>query len=49
MFTGDELCGKTSLMNRLRQPGEEDLHRGAGIEYTYLDVDDDERDGMDSF
>ena len=30
---------------KIRSPGEEQLRKGAGLEYTYLDVHDEERDG----
>ena len=30
---------------KLRPPGEEELRKGAGLEFTYLDVHDEERDG----
>lgn len=43
--TGNDGCGKTSLVTKIRRSGEE-LLRGSGLEYTYIDVDDEERDGM---
>ena len=43
---GDDCCGKTNLISKLRTPGEEELRKGAGLEYTYLDIHDEERDGM---
>ena len=42
---GNNGCGKTSLIMKLRPPGEEELRKGAGLEFTYLDVHDEERDG----
>ena len=45
MISGNDGTGKTSLVMKLRRSGD-DLLRGSGLEYTYLDVDDEERDGI---
>lgn len=45
-FLGDDGCGKTSLITRLRTPGDDELKKGAGLEYTYLNIHDEERDGI---
>ena len=42
--TGDNESGKTSIMARLQ--GIEDPRRGYGLEYQYIDVKDEYRDGM---
>ncbi|XP_066927107.1 cytoplasmic dynein 1 light intermediate chain 1-like [Clytia hemisphaerica] len=43
LVLGNDGTGKTSLVMKLRRSGD-DLLRGSGLEYTYLDVDDEERD-----
>ena len=43
---GDDSAGKTSLITKLRDPGEEQLQKGSGLEFAYVDVHDEERDGM---
>ncbi len=40
---GENESGKTTLMARLQ--GAEDPRRGYGLEYQYIDVKDDYRDG----
>ena len=42
-YAGDNESGKTSLMARLQ--GIEDPRRGYGLEYQYIDVKDEYRDG----
>ncbi|XP_057291342.1 cytoplasmic dynein 1 light intermediate chain 1-like [Hydractinia symbiolongicarpus] len=44
LVLGDDGCGKTSLITRLRTPGDDELKKGAGLEYTYLNIHDEERD-----
>lgn len=44
---GDDECGKTTLIARLQ--GTEDPKKGFGLEYTLLDIKDEDRDGMDRF
>ncbi len=41
--SGENESGKTSLMARLQ--GIEDPRRGYGLEYQYIDVKDEYRDG----
>ena len=40
---GDNECGKTTLIAKLQ--GNEDPKKGAGLEYMYIDVKDEYRDG----
>jgi len=40
---GDNESGRTTLVAKLQ--GNEDPKRGAGLEYHYIDVKDDDRDG----
>ena len=42
-FLGDNESGKTSIVARLQ--GTEDPKKGAGLEYHYINVKDDYRDG----
>eukprot|EP00794_Sanderia_malayensis_P018742 gene18742-20631_t len=44
LILGDDGSGKTSLITKLRDPGEEHIRKGSGLEFTYLDVHDEERD-----
>ena len=41
---GDNESGRTTLVAKLQ--GNDDPKRGAGLEYHYIDVKDDDRDGM---
>ena len=41
---GDNESGRTTLIAKLQ--GNDDPKRGAGLEYHYIDVKDDDRDGM---
>ncbi len=43
-YAGENESAKTTLMARLQ--GAEDPRRGYGLEYQYIDVKDDYRDGM---
>lgn len=43
MVLGDNESGRTTLVARLQ--GNDDPKRGAGLEYHYIDVKDDDRDG----
>jgi len=43
---GDNESGRTTLVAKLQ--GNDDPKRGAGLEYHYIDVKDDDRDGMKS-
>ncbi len=43
LFLGDNESGKTTLMARLQ--GQEDPRKGSGLEYMYIDVKDEYRDG----
>jgi dynein light intermediate chain 1 len=43
---GDNESGRTTLVAKLQ--GNEDPKRGAGLEYHYIDVKDDDQDGMKS-
>ena len=43
ILVGDNESGKTSLVARLQ--GTEDPKKGAGLEYHYINVKDDYRDG----
>lgn len=42
-FSGDNESGKTTLIAKLQ--GVEDPKKGSGLEYAYIDVRDDYRDG----
>ena len=42
-FAGENESGKTTLMAKLQ--GNEEPKKGSGLEYMYLDVKDDYRDG----
>ena len=42
---GDDGSGKTSLVTKLRNPGEDEIKKGSGLEFAYVDVHDEERDG----
>ena len=42
---GDDGCGKTSLITKLRDPGDEQIQKGSGLEFTFINVHDEERDG----
>lgn len=44
-FIGYDGSGKTTLISKLRGK-EDEISKGHGLEYTYLDVHDEERDGM---
>lgn len=44
--TGDKESGKTTLIAKLQ--GNEDPKKGAGLEYSYIDVRDEYRDGESS-
>ena len=46
-FTGDKESGKTTLIAKLQ--GNEDPKKGAGLEYGYIDVRDEYRDGKTIF
>lgn len=41
---GDNESGRTTLVAKLQE--NDDPKRGAGLEYHYIDVKDDERDGL---
>jgi dynein light intermediate chain 1 len=41
---GDNESGRTALIAKLQ--GSDDPKRGAGLEYHYIDIRDDDRDGM---
>ena len=43
VILGDNECGKTTLIAKLQ--GVEDPKKGAGLEYYYIDVQDEYRDG----
>jgi dynein light intermediate chain 1 len=43
---GDNESGRTTLVAKLQ--GNDDPKRGAGLEYHYIDVKDDDRDGRKS-
>ncbi len=43
---GDNESGRTTLVAKLQ--GNDDPKRGAGLEYHYIDVKDDDRDGINS-
>jgi len=42
-FSGDNESGKTTLIAKLQ--GVEDPKKGSGLEFAYIDVRDDYRDG----
>ena len=44
---GDERAGKSTLLHRLqgRKQGGDDGLKGTGIEYTYLDIKEEETEG----
>lgn len=44
MVLGDNESGRTTLVAKLQ--GNDDPKRGAGLEYHYIDVRDDDRDGI---
>lgn len=44
LVLGDNSSGKTSLIAKLQ--GVEDPKKGSGLEYAYIDVRDEYRDGM---
>lgn len=44
LVLGDNESGKTTLVAKLQ--GVENPKKGAGLEYAYIDVRDDYRDGM---
>ncbi|XP_033123744.1 cytoplasmic dynein 1 light intermediate chain 2-like [Anneissia japonica] len=44
LVLGDDESGKTSMVARLQ--GNEDPKKGSGLEYTYLDVRDEDRDDI---
>ena len=46
-MTGDKESGKTTLIAKLQ--GNEDPKKGAGLEYGYIDVRDEYRDGKQKF
>ena len=43
LFEGDSESGKTTLIAKLQ--GVEDPKKGSGLEYAYIDVRDEYRDG----
>ena len=44
VLLGDNEIGRTTLIAKLQ--GTDDPKRGAGLEYHYIDVRDDDRDGI---
>ena len=44
MVLGDNESGRTALVAKLQ--GNDDPKRGAGLEYHYIDIRDDDRDGI---
>ena len=46
-FAGENESGKTTLMAKLQ--GNEEPKKGSGLEYMYLDVKDDYRDGEQKY
>lgn len=44
LVLGDNATGKTTLIAKLQ--GVEDPKKGSGLEYAYIDVRDEYRDGM---
>jgi dynein light intermediate chain 1 len=47
LVLGDNECGKTTIVAKLQ--GVEDPKKGSGLEYAYIDVRDDYRDGLYNF
>lgn len=47
LVLGDKESGKTTLVAKLQ--GNEDPKKGAGLEYGYIDVRDEYRDGKHKF
>lgn len=47
LVLGDNESGKTTLVAKLQ--GVEDPKKGSGLEYAYIDVRDDYRDGKSNF
>jgi ABC-type uncharacterized transport system ATPase subunit len=47
LVLGDNASGKTSLIAKLQ--GVEDPKKGSGLEYAYIDVRDEYRDGKNLF
>lgn len=43
LFLGDNQCGKTTLVAKLQ--GIDDLTKGIGLEYAYIDIRDDYKEG----
>ena len=43
LFSGENECGKTTLLAKLQ--ANEDPKKGSGLEYTYINVKDEYRDG----
>ena len=43
MYVGEDGAGKTSLIRRIQ--GIEEYKKGRGLEYLYLNVHDEDRDG----
>lgn len=43
-FVGNDESGKSTLISKIRGK-EDEISRGHGLEYTYLDVHDEELDG----
>jgi hypothetical protein len=46
MLSGNEGSGKTTLISRLKREKPVDTIRGTGLEYTYLDVREEDSDGI---
>lgn len=44
LLTGDTECGKTTLIAKLQAT--EEPKKGTGLEYYYIDVKDEYRDGL---
>lgn len=42
-FSGDNQCGKTTLVAKLQ--GIDDLTKGIGLEYAYIDIRDEYKEG----
>ena len=42
---GDDGTGKTSFVTKLRSPGDDEIKKGSGLEFAFVDVHDEERDG----
>lgn len=43
LFSGDNQSGKTTLVAKLQ--GIDDLTKGIGLEYAYIDIRDDYKEG----